>query len=314
MNYDVNFKKEQKFKADFSNVTVLGTPPTLFTPSLDINLGSGVLTITDGNGDFATYVIEVKGENSSYSLETKSKSILLENEGITHNEKQTISVIAKGDKFFDSETASVFWDFVDGTQGLAYTLNADGLGYTCSGIGTANLTDGKLVIPNEYMGLPVTEVSGFNGNQTIKELIIKDGVQTLGPYSFYQSNVEKVVLPPSLLTISGQAFMYCNYINEVQFSEGLETILAAAFYDCSIPKVVLPKSVKTVAAVSFGVCKQLTEVIFKGKPTNLINSAFNSCPNLTSVKVPWGEGQVEGAPWGATNATITYNYVYTEGE
>ena len=37
--------------------------------------------------------------------------------------------------------------------------------------------------------------------------------------------------------------------------------------------------------------------------------AFIGCDNLTTINVPWSEGAVENAPWGATNATINYNYV-----
>lgn len=34
---------------------------------------------------------------------------------------------------------------------------------------------------------------------------------------------------------------------------------------------------------------------------------FYNCPNVTDIYVPWIEGYYEGAPWGATNATIHYN-------
>jgi hypothetical protein len=36
--------------------------------------------------------------------------------------------------------------------------------------------------------------------------------------------------------------------------------------------------------------------------------AFSGCANITTINVPWAEGAVENAPWGATNATINYNY------
>ena len=35
---------------------------------------------------------------------------------------------------------------------------------------------------------------------------------------------------------------------------------------------------------------------------------FNNCLNLKTINVPWGENIFGGAPWGATNATINYNY------
>lgn len=50
------------------------------------------------------------------------------------------------------------------------------------------------------------------------------------------------------------------------------------------------------------------EVTFKGTPTSIDNMAFVDALSLTTINVPWSEGEVAGAPWGATNATINYNY------
>lgn len=47
---------------------------------------------------------------------------------------------------------------------------------------------------------------------------------------------------------------------------------------------------------------------FKGTPSSINSNAFNSCINLLTINVPWAEGAVANAPWGATNATINYNY------
>jgi hypothetical protein len=46
---------------------------------------------------------------------------------------------------------------------------------------------------------------------------------------------------------------------------------------------------------------------FKGTPTNIATDAFYNCRNLLDIYVPWAEGEVANAPWGATNATIHYN-------
>ena len=59
---------------------------------------------------------------------------------------------------------------------------------------------------------------------------------------------------------------------------------------------------------AFQNCTSFTSITFKSTPTTIASSAFNGCTNLTDIKVPWAEGAVSGAPWGATNATITYNY------
>jgi hypothetical protein len=47
---------------------------------------------------------------------------------------------------------------------------------------------------------------------------------------------------------------------------------------------------------------------FKGTPTSISTTAFGSCTNLKTINVPWAEGAVAGSPWGATAATINYNY------
>ena len=51
---------------------------------------------------------------------------------------------------------------------------------------------------------------------------------------------------------------------------------------------------------------------FQGTPETISKTAFRYCDNLTTINVPWAEGAVANAPWGATNATINYNYVAKE--
>jgi hypothetical protein len=52
----------------------------------------------------------------------------------------------------------------------------------------------------------------------------------------------------------------------------------------------------------------LVSLTFEGTPESIANAAFVACDNLTTINVPWAEGAVANAPWGATNATITYGY------
>ena len=51
---------------------------------------------------------------------------------------------------------------------------------------------------------------------------------------------------------------------------------------------------------------------FQGTPETISKTAFSGCSNLTTINAPWAEGAVANAPWGATNATINYNYVAKE--
>lgn len=73
----------------------------------------------------------------------------------------------------------------------------------------------------------------------------------------------------------------------------------------------IPHFIMFVERDAFYNSKNLTTVTFKGTPIEVSETAFSLCDNLTEINVPWSEATVLGAPWGATNATINYNY--TEG-
>ena len=70
----------------------------------------------------------------------------------------------------------------------------------------------------------------------------------------------------------------------------------------------LPDGIANIGNNAFYNCTNLTSLTFKSTPDAIASNAFSACTNLTTINVPWAEGAVAGAPWGATNATINYNY------
>ena len=89
----------------------------------------------------------------------------------------------------------------------------------------------------------------------------------------------------------------------------IESIGNSAFKNCTkLALTSLPSGLTSIGNSAFYNCTKLTSITFTGKPTTISSSAFNSCSNLTTINVPWAEGEVANAPWGATNATINYNY------
>ena len=90
---------------------------------------------------------------------------------------------------------------------------------------------------------------------------------------------------------------------------GYTAIRPYAFYNCTyLALTSLPSSITSIEDKAFQNCKGLTSITFQGKPNLIHSGAFNSCTNLKTINVPWASGEVSGAPWGATNATINYNY------
>ena len=89
---------------------------------------------------------------------------------------------------------------------------------------------------------------------------------------------------------------------------GYTKIRDSAFGDCTnLALTSLPEGITSIGGYAFSGCANLANIIFKGTPTSISSTTFYNCKNLTVINVPWAEGEVAGAPWGATNATINYN-------
>ena len=118
-----------------------------------------------------------------------------------------------------------------------------------------------------------------------------------------------VKLPSDVTAIRNYAFIDCDSCCLESLPEGLTYIGINAFAGCMNLRITsIPITVETINDSAFYGCDLLRTITFKGTPRNIASSAFTGCINLTTINVPWAEGAVANAPWGATNATINYNY------
>ena len=83
------------------------------------------------------------------------------------------------------------------------------------------------------------------------------------------------------------------------------------FENSNLETATIPHFIKRINSYAFSHCSYLTTVTFKGTPESISDNIFFDTSYLTTINVPWSEGEVAGAPWGANKATINYNY--TEG-
>lgn len=168
--------------------------------------------------------------------------------------------------------------------------------------------------------------------RTITSINFPSGLTKIGSYSMSGfDGITSISIPNGVIYIKDSAFYYCNKLVSISLPESIQSIGVSAFYRCeklesiSLPNlltiadgtfayckaltsITIPASVNVINGAPFLYCTGLTSVNFKGTPTGKISaSAFNGCPNLTDIYVPWAEGAVANAPWGATNATIHYN-------
>ena len=153
----------------------------------------------------------------------------------------------------------------------------------------------------------VEETYDRSGNLTSAVL---HGHSVVRRVAFYDcGTLTKVTIPNSVTSIGDNSFYYCAKLTSLAIPNSVTSIGNYAFYEClALTSVTIPGSVTSIGNYSFSYCKSLTSVTFNGTPSSIGSNAFGSCSKLTTINVPLAEGAVSGAPWGATNATINYDY------
>lgn len=169
--------------------------------------------------------------------------------------------------------------------------------------------NGTYTADEGYTGLGSVTVSVARDDQTdIEEQFI----------AAIERNATAINIPDGCIKIGNYAFYGCSKATEITIPDTVTHLGYETFGGCTkITEVEIPTSVYEIENKVFNGCSGLGTVTFVGnekpqKPltgrANFQGSAFMGCTNLLTINVPWAEGEVANAPWGATNATINYNY------
>ena len=91
----------------------------------------------------------------------------------------------------------------------------------------------------------------------LREAVVPEGTERIGPYWFWGSDVERVVLPASVREVSASAFCNCKRLREVVFAEGskLLELEEHTFCGCSgLARVLLPDGLRKIGDHCFSGC------------------------------------------------------------
>ena len=148
------------------------------------------------------------------------------------------------------------------SEGLEYSLNSDGNGYTVKGIGTC--TDKELIIPSEYNSKPVTCIASN---------------------AFYHcTRLTSIIIPNSVTSIDDYAFDGCTNLTSVSIGNSVTSIDDYAFYDCSkLTSITIPDCVTSIGRGAFEYCTGLTSITIPDSVTSIGSSAFYGCSGLTTL-------------------------------
>jgi hypothetical protein len=144
---------------------------------------------------------------------------------------------------------------------------------------------------------------------TLKEIDISVGTTAIGANAFTNcSQLQRVTIPDSVKSIGKYAFQYCSLIlNPITIPNSVTSIGESAFLQCQrVPKFNIGSGLKTIGERAFQGCSSITEITLPNTITSIATNAFNSCTKLTTLYCDWAEGEISGAPWGATKAEVVY--------
>ena len=129
--------------------------------------------------------------------------------------------------------------------------------------------------------------SPWHENESIKQVVIADGVTTIGGGAFRGcSSLKSVTIPSSVTTIGDNAFDDCYSLTSVTIPNSVTTIGYYAFELCfSLTSLTIPNSVTTIGSGAFCSCFSLTSVTIPNSVTTIGSSAFAGCFSLTSVTI-----------------------------
>ena len=135
------------------------------------------------------------------------------------------------------------------------------------------------------------------------------------PYSFFTNSnglyslTTDIKLNSNVTNIGSYAFQNCSSLALTSLPSGITNIGNYTFNNCrSLVLTSLPSGITNIGSYAFYTCSSLASIKFLGIPNTILSTVFIDCTNLIDIYVPWSEGAVANAPWGAKNATIHYNW------
>ena len=126
----------------------------------------------------------------------------------------------------------------------------------------------------------------YIGDNTIKKVIIPEGVEKIGAYAFAGlTALEEVVLPSTLESVEYGAFLNCTSLTKVTGIEHVKLINKWAFQNCNIAGKISLDSACAISDYAFAGNKYLTEITFPETLQSIGAYAFTDNERLASVTV-----------------------------
>lgn len=191
-----------------------------------------------------------------------------------------------------------------------------------------SLADAQIEIPEE-LGIRRLGDGAFAGMESLKSIIISEGVVSIGESCFTNcKNLSRVLLPDSLMHVERYAFNNCSSLEQLDIPKSADVSAGDIFQECpflqnitneqgfavvnhtllaytgSESQLEIPESLQItkIGAYAFWTNERLTRVVLPEGIREICDYAFFMCRNLEEVVLPdtiesIGLASFAGVPW-----------------
>ena len=113
-----------------------------------------------------------------------------------------------------------------------------------------------------YQEVTMADGHTYQCNTTIKNVVIEDGITSIGELAFaWCSSLTSITIPDSITSIHTGAFAWCPNLTNVTLQSGVTAICKGAFYECdSLASVTISSSVTSIDSLAFYNCRSLSDI------------------------------------------------------
>lgn len=147
----------------------------------------------------------------------------------------------------------------------------------------------------------VLEISGIGDMENYNE--------NHAPWYSEKDRIKEVIINNGIKSIGDYAFADCQYITSVKFPETLRKIGTGAFESCtSLYNINFPSKLNEIGDYSFRNCKALSNVEIPENINKIGLSAFSSCDSLESITIMNPDCEINDTKEAIINTAIIHGY------
>mgnify|MGYP000393965481 CR=1 FL=1 len=209
-------------------------------------------------------------------LAALSSAIVMAAATLTYFPNDTLQNIRLEISASAEDASAVTWTKTE-SDGLTWTLYEDG---------TLNISGtGEMRGYNAY-----SIKSPACDNSNIKNVVIEDGITSIGDHAFDSCiNLRSITLPDSITSIGMWAFYNCWNVSSIIIPDGVTSIEDFTFNSCiSLTSITIPNSVTNIKSSAFHNCADLTSITIPDSVTSIGDSAFSDCNSLQTISLGCG--------------------------